>query len=211
MGILECETQIEECWRCGEEYKNNDVHRSLEKHSTPEQRFACMTCMRAHASRLRIADNHRYICMGSGTKKILVNEKTPETTGEDMQQAYDESDLIKKVLKEDFRKRNRKHRKKKKGTNPIKTVITVLSAISLIYMILFIMMKSTEEAEIKAQNERIIKIGSKSENNKLRNIRDVKNNNPNQIKNSKTLTEDTIKKNHEKHNRRIYYNHKKSK
>merc|ERR1712074_503795 len=196
MGILECEIQIEECWRCGEEYKNNDVHRSLEKHSTPEQRFACMTCMRAHASRLRIADNHRYICMGSGTKKILVNEKTPETTGEEMQQAYDESDLIKKVLKEDFRKRNRKHRKNKKGTNPIKTIITVLSAISLIYMVLFIMMKSTEDAEIKIKirNEKIIKVGAKSENNKIQNIKDVENNNPNQIKNSKKLTEDTIKK-----------------
>merc|ERR1712015_198675 len=123
--------------------------------------------------------------MGSGTKKLLVNEKTPEVTGEEMQQAYDESDLIKKVLKEDFRKRNRKHRKKKKGTNPMKTVITVLSAISLIYMMLFIMMKSTEEAEIKAQNERMIKVGAKSENNK---VQDIKNsNNPNQIKNSKTL------------------------
>merc|ERR1712105_417781 len=127
------------------------------------------TCMRAHASRLRIADNHRYICMGSGTKKILVNEKTPETTGEDMQQAYDESNLIKKILKEDFRKRNRKHRKKKKGTNPMQTVIMVLSAISLIYMMLFIMMKSTEEAEIKAQNEKTIKVGAnpgKSQNQK---------------------------------------------
>merc|ERR1711984_72000 len=138
--------------------------------------------------------NHRYICLGSGTKKILVNEKTPEITGEEMQQAYDESALIKKVLKEDFRKRNRKHRKKKKGTNPIKTVITVLSAISLIYMILFIMMKSTEEVEIKARNERIIKVGAKSENNKLQDIKDGKTNNPNQIKNSKTLIEDTIKK-----------------
>merc|ERR1712105_526111 len=78
------------------------------------------------------------------------------------------------------------------GTNPIKTVITVLSAISLIYMMLFIMMKSTEEAEIKAQNERMIKVGAKSENNK---VQDTKNsNNPNQIKNSKTLIEDTIKK-----------------
>merc|ERR1712105_31001 len=78
------------------------------------------------------------------------------------------------------------------GTNPIKTVITVLSAISLIYMMLFIMMKSTEEAEIKAQNERMIKVGAKSENNK---VQDIKNsNNPNQIKNSKTLIEDTIKK-----------------
>merc|ERR1712090_5623 len=197
MGILECEIQIEECWRCGEEYKDNDVHRSLDKHSTPEQRFACMTCMRAHASRLRITDNHRHICLGSGTKKILVNEKTPEITGEEMQQAYDESDLIKKVLKEDFRKRNRKHRKNKKGTNPIKTIITVLSAISLIYMILFIMMKSTEEPEIKTKtrNERMIKVSAKSENNKLQNIKDV---NPNQIKNSKTLTEDTIEKKMEK-------------
>merc|ERR1712105_114951 len=64
--------------------------------------------------------NHRYICMGSGTKKILVNEKTPEITGEEMQQAYDESDLIKKVLKEDFRKRNRKHRKKEEEHKPNK-------------------------------------------------------------------------------------------
>merc|ERR1712105_517295 len=92
----------------------------------------------------------------------------PEVTGEQMQQAYDESDLIKKVLKEDFRKRNRKHRKNKKGTNPIKTILTVLSGISLIYMVLFIMMKSTEDAEIKikTRNERIIKVGAKSENNK---------------------------------------------
>merc|ERR1712015_473498 len=170
--VLECETQIEECWRCGEEYKSNDVHRSLEKHSTPEQRFACMTCMRAHASRLRIADDHRYICMGSGTKKLLVNEKTPEATGEDMQQAYDESNLIKKILKEDFRKRNRKHRKKKKGTNPMQTVITVLSAISLIYLMIFIMMKSTEEAQIKTQSKKIIKVSANSENSQ--NLKDDK-------------------------------------
>ena len=116
--ILECETQIEECWRCGEEYKNSDVHRSLEKHSTPEQRFACMTCMRAHATRIRIVGNHKYICLGPGTRKDLVNEKTPEVTGEEMQQAYDESKLIKKLLKEDFRKRNRKHRKNKKKHKP---------------------------------------------------------------------------------------------
>merc|ERR1712074_179307 len=190
--VLECEAQIEDCWRCGEEYKNNDVHRSLEKHSTPEQRFACMTCMSAHASRLRIADNHRYICMGSGTKKLLVNEKTPEATGEDMQQAYDESNLIKKILKEDFRKRNRKYRKKKKGTNPMRTVITVLSAISLIYLMIFIMMKSTEEAQINTQNEKIIKVGANSENSQ--NLKDDKINNQNQIKISKPLIEDTIKK-----------------
>merc|ERR1712030_144871 len=57
-------------------------------------------------------------------------------------------------------------------------------------------MGSTEEAEIKAKtrNERIIKVGAKSESNKLQDIKDVKNNNPNQIKNSKTLIEDTIKK-----------------
>merc|ERR1712074_195564 len=96
--VLECEVQIEDCWRCGEEYKNNDVHRSLEKHSPPEQRFACMTCMSAHASRLRIADNHKYVCMGSRKKKILKNKKTPEATGEETQQAYDESSLIKKIL-----------------------------------------------------------------------------------------------------------------
>merc|ERR1712074_164421 len=62
------------------------------------------------------------------------------------------------------------------------------------------MMKSTEEAEIKAQNE---KVGAKSENNKIQDIKNgktnnpnqIKNsNNPNQIKNSKTLIEDTIKK-----------------
>merc|ERR1712030_275267 len=117
-------------------------------------------------------------------------------TGEEMQQAHGESDLIKKVLKEDFRKRNRKHRKNKNGTNPIKTIITVLSVISLIYMVLFILIKSTEDAEIKTKtrNERIIKVGAKSENNKIQNIKDVENNNPNQIKNSKKLTEDTIKK-----------------
>ena len=183
--ILECEIKIEECWRCGEEFKNNDVHRSLEKHSTPEQRFACMTCMHAHASRLRIADNHRYICMGSGTKKILVNDRTPETTGEDMQQAYDENPLIKKILKEDFRKRNRKYRKKKKGTNPIKTIVTVLSAVSLIYMIIFLMMKYTEKAEMeKILNESRIKNSNKIYNSAK----------PNQRKNSKTLIEDTIKK-----------------
>ena len=56
-------------------------------------------------------------------------------------------------------------------------------------MSLFIMIKFTEEAEIKTktQSERMIKVSAKSENN----IKDV---NPNQIKNSKTLTEDTIKK-----------------
>merc|ERR1712090_22633 len=59
-------------------------------------------------------------------------------------------------------------------------------------MMLFIMMKFTEEAEIKAQNEKMIKVGAKSENNKAQDIKNS--NNPNQIKNSKTLIEDTIKK-----------------
>merc|ERR1712105_280084 len=148
--ILECETQIEECWRCGEEYKNNDVHRSLEKHSTPEQRFACMTCMRAHATRIRIVGNHKNICLGSGIRKDLVNGKTPEVTGEEMQQAYDSDKLIKKLLKEDFRKRNRKHRKSlKNNTNPIKIIITTLGLISLIYAATFIIMKSAEKTEIR--------------------------------------------------------------
>merc|ERR1712030_311013 len=111
--------------------------------------------------------------------------------GEDMQQAYDESSLIKKILKEDFRKRNRKHRKKKKGTNPMQTVITVLSAISLIYLMIFIMMKSTEEAQINTQNEKIIKVGANSENSQ--NLKDGKIKNQNQIKDSKPLIEDTIK------------------
>ena len=147
--VLECEKQIEDCWRCGEEYKNNNVHRSLEKHSTPEQRFACMTCMRAHATRIRIVGNHKYICLGPGTRKDLVNEKTPEFTGEQLQQAYDNNKAIKKLLKEDFRKRNRKHRKNQKNnTNPIKIILTILGLISLIYAAMFIIMKSTEKTDI---------------------------------------------------------------
>ena len=194
--ILECETKIEECWRCGEEYKNNDVHRSLEKHSTPEQRFACMTCMRAHATRIRIVSNHKYICLGPGTRKDLVNEQTPEVTGEEMQQAYDESKLIKKLLKEDFRKRNRKHRKNKNNSNPLKAIIAVLSTISLIYMILFIMMKSTEETGIrsKIQDKKIIKDNIEAKNSIIQNRNNLNGNTPNQIKESKTTAEDTIKK-----------------
>merc|ERR1712173_138233 len=188
--VLDCETKIEECWRCGEEFKNSNVHRSLEKHSTPEERFACMTCMRAHATRMRIVKNHKYICIGPGTKKLLVNHKTPEATGEEMQQAYDEDKEIKKLFKEDFRKRNRKHRKTKQSTNPIKSIITVLSTISLIYMILFIIMKSAEKTEIRStiQNEKI-KINMKSENN-----RKINGYIQNQIKESKNIAEDTMRK-----------------
>merc|ERR1712015_337204 len=54
------------------------------------------------------------------------------------------------------------------------------------------MIKSTEEAEINTQNEKIIKVGANSENNQ--NLKDGKINNQNKIKNSKPLIEDTIKK-----------------
>merc|ERR1712173_41893 len=70
--------------------------------------------------------------------------------GEEMQQAYDSDKLIKKLLKEDFRKRNRKHRKSlKNNTNPIKIIITTLGLISLIYAATFIIMKSAEKTEIR--------------------------------------------------------------
>merc|ERR1712173_236968 len=85
-----------------------------------------------------------------GTRKDLVNDKTPEVTGEEMQQAYDSDKLIKKLLKEDFRKRNRKHRKSlKNNTNPIKIIITTLGLISLIYAATFIIMKSAKKTEIR--------------------------------------------------------------
>merc|ERR1712173_180675 len=78
--------------------------------------------------------------------------------GEEMQQAYDNDKLIKKLLKEDFRKRNRKHRKSlKNNTNPIKIIITILGLMSLIYTAIFIIMKSAEKTEIRKstiQNEK---------------------------------------------------------
>merc|ERR1712173_106525 len=70
--------------------------------------------------------------------------------GEEMQQAYDSDKIIKKLLKEDFRKRNRKHRKNLKNkTNPIKLIITILGLISLIYAAMFIIMKSAKKTEIR--------------------------------------------------------------
>merc|ERR1712173_436967 len=107
-----------------------------------------------------------------GTRKDLVNDKTPEVMGEEMQQAYDEDKLVKKLLKEDFRKRNRKHRKNQKNKNPIRTIITILSAISLIYMALFIIMKSAEETGIKkstVQDKKMTKNSVKPVNSETQN------------------------------------------
>ena len=124
--------------------------------------------MRAHATRIRIVGNHKYICLGPGTRKDLVNEKKPEVTGEEMQQAYDNDKIIKKLLKEDFRKRNRKHRKSlKNDTNPIKIIITILGLLSLIYAAMFIIMKSAEKnGNKKTNNSECKKYENKQRRNK---------------------------------------------
>merc|ERR1712015_333333 len=54
------------------------------------------------------------------------------------------------------------------------------------------MMKSTEEAQINTQSKKIIKVSAKPESSQ--NLKNDKINNQNQIKNSKPLIEDTIKK-----------------
>ena len=68
--MLECETKIETCRKCGPEYRNNDIHREPGKHSKVTQQFNCMECMQAMGTRIRIARNHKTICQESGTEEF---------------------------------------------------------------------------------------------------------------------------------------------
>ena len=71
-----------------------------------------MECMQAHAKRIEIARNHKNICQGSETEEYQ-NWKTPEYTGEELQEAYSEDKRIRKILKENFKKELSSIQKKK--------------------------------------------------------------------------------------------------
>merc|ERR1712105_485530 len=45
-----CEKTIENCYKCGDEYVENDIHWVITIHSKVSQRFSCMECMKAHAA-----------------------------------------------------------------------------------------------------------------------------------------------------------------
>ena len=100
--MIECEKIIENCYKCGHEYMDNDVHRDRAIHSKAKQRFSCMDCMKAHATKLRIATNHRNICQESGTREVIENIETPEATGELFHEYYATDKIARKVLKEEF-------------------------------------------------------------------------------------------------------------
>merc|ERR1712030_55446 len=102
-----------------------------------------MQCMKAHATKIRIAANHRSICQNSGTKEELINRITPEYAGKELQDAYDTDKIIKNILKEDFKKRYIKHKNKiKNKTDSTKNILAVLGLISLIYVSTFIIMRT---------------------------------------------------------------------
>jgi len=140
---IKCEKQIEDCKKCGKEYMNNDIHRDQEEHSNVKQIFTCMQCMKAQATKIRIAANHRNICQNSGTKEEIKYQKTPEYTGKEFQDAYNTDKPTKNILKEDFKKRYNKHKDKfKNKTDSTKKILAVLGLITLIYISTFIIMRT---------------------------------------------------------------------
>merc|ERR1711874_887365 len=63
-------------------YVKNDIHWDITIHSKVSQRFSCMECMKAHATRLRIMTNHKNICLNSGKVKIIENGEQKITLAE---------------------------------------------------------------------------------------------------------------------------------
>ena len=142
--VIECEKQIEKCKKCGPEFKNNDIHREPGKHSKVTQQFNCMECMQAHAIRVRIINNHNNTCIKLGTEEYT-NQKTPEITGKEFQKAYNEDEEIKKLLKENFKKRIIKHSNKQKNlTNPTFNILTILGLITIIYLSTYIIAQAAQ-------------------------------------------------------------------
>ena len=106
--------KLSACKDCGAEFIRNQIHRELEIHSKATQRFACMECMRARKVRLKLIKHHKYNCLSSKTQNIREDqtensqkriEKSPEYMGEELQEAYESDKGVRKLLKEDFKKR----------------------------------------------------------------------------------------------------------
>ena len=161
--VIECEKEIEKCKKCGPEFKNNNIHREPGRHSKVTQQFNCMDCMQAHAIRVRIINNHSNTCIKLGTEEYT-NQKTPEFTGKELQEACSKNKEIKKLLKENFKKRILQQ-SNKQTTNPTFKILTILGLITIIYMSTYIIaqaaqMKSdttvtseTQEGQTKNQPE----------------------------------------------------------
>ena len=141
--ILECEKEVEDCTKCGKKFTDYDIHRDKKWHSKVKQRFSCIDCMKAHSERLQIANDHRNDCQDAEIKEIFTSINTPEHTGKQLQEAYDNDKRIKKVLKDDFKKRYTKYKNnKKKETNSNEKIIAALGIIILIYMSTFVIMRT---------------------------------------------------------------------
>merc|ERR1712030_136600 len=67
--MIQCETDIQACKKCGSKFNENQIHRELTIHSEATQRFACMECMRARKVRLHLIHHHKNICLGSQKEK----------------------------------------------------------------------------------------------------------------------------------------------
>ena len=99
-----------------------------------------MDCMKAHATKLRIATNHRNMCQESGTRDIVENTETPEATGELFHEYYTTDKIARKVLKEEFKKRYINYKNNQK--NKIFKIITIIGIVTLIYALTFLIMRS---------------------------------------------------------------------
>ena len=69
-----------------------------------------MECMQARRVRLNRIQHHKYICLGIKKETNTEDEqdmvdKTPQFMGKELQTLYDKDIRIKKLLKEDFKKR----------------------------------------------------------------------------------------------------------
>ena len=147
--MMKCEKTIENCYRCGPEYMANDIHWDITIHSKITQRFSCMECMKAHATRLRIITNHKSICQDSGKIKLIENRETPEETAALFKDLYTKDKQIRKLLKEDFKKRCIKQRiNYNNEIQPTFKIMAIIGMIAMIYAITLCIMKSAQKQDI---------------------------------------------------------------
>ena len=180
--ILECEKQIEDCTKCGKKFTDYDIHRDKKWHTNVKQRFSCKECMKALSERLQIANDHRNDCQDSEVKEIFTSINTPEHTGNQFQEAYNNDKEIKRIMKDDFKKRYVKYKNSQKNqTNSNKKIFATLGLIILIYMSTFMIMRTAlSKTNSNKSNDKTYK--PSTTNNELRNTQQLKEHNKSEQK-----------------------------
>ena len=135
--------------------------------------------MKALSNRILIATDHRNECQDSKIKEVFTSIKTPEHTGEQFQEAYDNNKEIKKILKDDFKKRYIKYKNiQKNKTNSSNKTIAVLGLITLIYILTFIIMRTALGSTNNSKtNDKAPGYKPSTTNDKFRSIQQIKEHN----------------------------------